>query len=895
MHRIMHWLPAILAALQTAGWAADIVLVENGRAQAVVVTADEPSRVTAYAADELVTHVRQATGVGLPLAAESRIPKGYACRVLLGPTREAADRGLTTDELANDAFILRTIGSELFILGKEHQDAAPLSPRHGYGGTMFGVYEVLERELGVRWLWPGKLGTYVPRADTVTIRAVDETIAPRLLWREISYNNHVRLSAFGYGEDKKPGWPVYPEHQRQLAFRTQEGATQYVKDVETFMRRHRLGASQPLKEEADYLRERRIPRYLVYRMPRPNHGFHGWWLRYGKRQPEWFAMREDGTRGPKPGDPYSGQVAAMCVSNPDLHRYIVEGTMIPGKVHAVQWNTTWDGKGVLDLSEADVAFEKLCQCPRCQAWDGPQVDDPPAFALEKYQPRLLSDRYLRFWKTVYDLAAKRYPHLKMTTYIYHNYYPAPRIDVKLSPNVIGEFVLYGAAGYYPMTEAEDRWNRDQWLGWRKTGMSLILRPNYMLVGYVMPEIATRQIVDFFRFAYQNGMVAAYYDSLACAWAAQGPMSYLHYRLLWNPTLDANAIRSEYFSAFGPAARQVEDYFDYWEAYVRTRPPIRELVPEGSDYYVDETVDYVRRPLGAVLAYPASVYPPAEALLEKALAAARKDALPEHAERVRFLQAGLEHAKLSARVHEFLDYQGSTRGTAPTDVQKLRKARRAMKELIEFRRAHQDLYVADYISAANWEASIGNLSALYPESEGLIENEAAFQKRWPEKAVRDPGDAGLRLVESRRLPRDGWRFRKDASRRGDLGGWHLPKATDADWRLIRIERAWASFLGEPYVGAGWYRRLVQVPKLPKGGTAYLHFEAVDESCWVWVNGTYVGRHHIGPTGWDQPFRLEVTHALKLGDNLVAVRAMNTAYAGGIWRPVFLELFEAEPQE
>ena len=426
-------------------------------------------------------------------------------------------------------------------------------------------------------------------------------------------------------------------------------------------------------------------------------------------------------------------------------------------------------------------------------------------------------------------------------------------------------------------------------------MSLVLRPNYMLAGYVMPEITTRQIAGFFRFAYENGMVAAYYDSLACAWAAHGPMSYLHYRLLWDPELEIDAIRREYFSAFGPAARQVEEYFDYWEAYVRARPPIRDMVPEGSHYYVDETVEYVRRPLAAVLAYPASVYPPAEALLEKALAAAREDPLPEYAQRVRFLQAGLEHARLSARVHEFLDYPGSTTGTAPTDAQRLRKARRAVKELIEFRHAHQDPYVADYISAAQWEASIGNLAALYPGSEGLMENEAAFQERWREKAVQDPEEAGLRLVESRTLPRDGWRFRRDTQRRGDLEGWHLPGPAAADWRQVEIETAWASFLGEPYVGAGWYRRLVDVPELPEGGAAYLHFGGVDESCWVWVNGAYVGRHHVGPDGWDKPFRLEITHALKPGDNLLALRAMNTAYAGGVWRPVRLERYGAHQEE
>ena len=38
-----------------------------------------------------------------------------------------------------------------------------------HSGTLLGVYEVLEDYLGVRWLWPGDLGTYVPRRNTIVI------------------------------------------------------------------------------------------------------------------------------------------------------------------------------------------------------------------------------------------------------------------------------------------------------------------------------------------------------------------------------------------------------------------------------------------------------------------------------------------------------------------------------------------------------------------------------------------------------------------------------------------------------------------------------------------------------------------------------------------------------
>jgi len=67
--------------------------------------------------------------------------------------------------------------------------------------------------------------------------------------------------------------------------------------------------------------------------------------------------------------------------------------------------------------------------------------------------------------------------------------------------------------------------------------------------------------------------------------------------------------------------------------------------------------------------------------------------------------------------------------------------------------------------------------------------------------------------------------------------------------------------------------------------------VDECAWVWVNGQYVGQHDIGPVGWDQPFRLDITKNVTWGQkNQITVRAMNTAMAGGIWRPVVIEVLK-----
>ncbi len=167
----------------------------------------------------------------------------------------------------------------------------------------------------------------------------------------------------------------------------------------------------------------------------------------------------------------------------------------------------------------------------------------------------------------------------------------------------------------------------------------------------------------------------------------------------------------------------------------------------------------------------------------------------------------------------------------------------------------------------------------------------FRRKRPALRERADFDHDLKLVKSIRLPKDGWRFHLDPQRDGHEKKWYAPEFDDSNWKLIAIEQAWQK-AGYRYIGVAWYRRWVTLPPKPaKVTAAELRFEGVDECAWVWVNGVYVGDHDLGPVGWNLPFRLDVTEEIKWGEkNLVVVRAMNTAHAGGVWRPVFLDVFE-----
>ncbi len=614
---------------------ADVTLVQDHQPVAKIVIADAASLTARHAAGELKQHIREATGATLPIVAESQLTQDKGPRVYVGVTQAARRHGLDSGTLEPDAYILRTLDNDLYILGRENAlpDAEFNFIKHQseLNGTLFGVYELLDRYVGVRWLWPGKLGTYIPPRGTIVIEdTLNEVHTPRLKFRifRTSGVRHWNL------DDE-------PDVVRHLAF-SDATIKAYQTDLALYLGRHRVGGGD--------------------RKPIVGHYFHDWWQQHGKQHPEWFMMRPDGKRGPVRGDE---RRVAMCVSNPDLQRYIVE--------------QAWDGGDTLRLGEVDRRL--FCHCDACRAWDGPQPERPPEFARDDYLPSMVSDRYARFWKTVQAMASERNPDVTVTTFLYLSYFPAPTGNISLNANIYGEFVPWGSRyASFPMPPPMERWLREQWSGWEQTGMRLAFRPNYLLLGYVMPHLSTRQVGEFFKYAVENGMDGFDQDSLVGHWAVQGPMLYMHMRLAWKPDMAIDDIRHEYFSAFGDAAPLIERYFDYWEDYSLTRP--------GGN---------LRNLVDANIAYPPDVFALAQALLVEAEATVRRHPRPEYRQRVQFLAAGLEHARLAARFMGTLD-----RGRVSWRPERFRESQAALRELIAFRRETDHLYIANLWAAAHHE-------------------------------------------------------------------------------------------------------------------------------------------------------------------------------------------------
>ncbi|WP_409340647.1 DUF4838 domain-containing protein [Paenibacillus sp. MBLB4367] len=154
-----------------------VVLVRESCSHAKVVITGKTDERTRAAADVLVEYVRKATGAELEVVTESAIAHRQTEGIVLIRVGEAGERNEQVQaalmNLDADGFVIRTADGAIDIVGRSSW------------GTQFGVYEFLERYVGVRWLMPGDIGEDVPWSHELVVP--EETIRqqPAFLSRDI--------------------------------------------------------------------------------------------------------------------------------------------------------------------------------------------------------------------------------------------------------------------------------------------------------------------------------------------------------------------------------------------------------------------------------------------------------------------------------------------------------------------------------------------------------------------------------------------------------------------------------------------------------------------------------------------------------------------------------------
>ncbi|PIU62885.1 MAG: hypothetical protein COS85_17255, partial [Armatimonadetes bacterium CG07_land_8_20_14_0_80_59_28] len=156
------------------------VVAKGESAYSIYCDSSAPSSVQA-AAKELQRVIAISAGVTLPIRNEPTPPM-----ICLGDNAPARAAGLAGQSLPYDHFRIRTVGENLYIVGRDTGDGEK-TPFGGVSlGTRFGVSTFLERVVGARWIMPGAIGEEIPRKDTLTVPPMDVEEGPAFSYRTLS-------------------------------------------------------------------------------------------------------------------------------------------------------------------------------------------------------------------------------------------------------------------------------------------------------------------------------------------------------------------------------------------------------------------------------------------------------------------------------------------------------------------------------------------------------------------------------------------------------------------------------------------------------------------------------------------------------------------------------------
>lgn len=157
------------------GQAPALVLAEGGKTSYVITVASDVSPAERHAAEELAAFLKQISGAEFIVTGFTEA--AGRPQIAVGPVAAlAAGMGEKSLEgLGDEGILIRTLPPHLVLTGG----------RGAARGTLYAVYAFLEEMLGCRW-WTPK-ASRIPKAEKITLAALDRRYIPPLEYREIYY------------------------------------------------------------------------------------------------------------------------------------------------------------------------------------------------------------------------------------------------------------------------------------------------------------------------------------------------------------------------------------------------------------------------------------------------------------------------------------------------------------------------------------------------------------------------------------------------------------------------------------------------------------------------------------------------------------------------------------
>ncbi len=374
--------------------------------------------------------------------------------------------------------------------------------------VLYGAYWVLREYVGCRWFAGGEIGEVVPHRPTIAVPPGRRSLRPAFYIR-----------AFFLGRDEEMWWAL------------RNGLNGFFTDQ--FVEKLGTGVGPSLWVKG--------PRHAFSQLVPPKE--------YFAEHPEYFALI-GGKRSP------NGQ---LCTTNPTVIRIVANKMREFFEKNPDRWCFSVcpnDGYG-------------WCECERCRALDE-KLGGARRWSVRPDQP-VVTDRVLWFANRVAEVGGLRdFPGRELYVYAYVNYAPPPQVEWP-KPGVIPWLCHYLPACYaHPIRDSRCEANK-QFYGFLRTWVEHT-RGDMGFYAYTdksmwlgLPRPVVRQMADDIKLLAELGVRRYVAQSSARNWGQMDCLYWVTARLLWNPSLDVEKLRSEWYAGFfgaaGPAMRRWYDVLD----------------------------------------------------------------------------------------------------------------------------------------------------------------------------------------------------------------------------------------------------------------------------------------------------------------------------------------------
>ena len=570
----------------------EVKLAENGVAKAKIVIPKDPDRVVRFGAQDLQWHLREMTGAQFEIVTDDQPQTGYEIRIGFTARTKARKADYAFQEyvvsIGEDAIELAGFDREkkancsLVITPEKGVRMAGAPDMYEPQGSMYAVYEFLEKDCGVRWIDPSECGTAVPHAPDLSVRTRTARGKPFMAYRG---------GTIDWFHDGGICWKRDSDGYKAYARAAWKDDASRRNACKLFLLRHRAGGD-------------RAP---------ANHSFYWCYSRFWnekdkvfiEKRPEYFAKGYTGDRPPQ-----------MCYSDPGFIRQTIEDVRAyfdhggyTNSYPNVSRGFAW-GENCYCLEPMDNG--SFCKCPRCTAEYEPARDKEASGH---------STHFFKFVNAVAKEIKKSHPTKRITTLAYSNHMGLPT-GIRMEDNVTVYVCL--SANRYPHSNV---WDPDP--AKRKGVSRQMTTLEQWHAAYPKMPLALWLYNGFPNEFYDNGGCQGFpgYFAHTAEWEYrrfkelnvvggifQCGMEdevdcYLQFGWMLDPDRSADEMLDEYYGAFGPAKKPLLKFYDLVErrhSDPKIRPAGLGLVQAswgrlGTDAVMDELASYVKEAEAALAA------------------------------------------------------------------------------------------------------------------------------------------------------------------------------------------------------------------------------------------------------------------------------------------------------